>query len=103
MIQNRGYLVELKYSPTRKGKSADIGSYHNCNYEDKNYPEKYLGMIHYSDERKRRALRRVVYLTKNDENILAISCHGRVRIFGRMETPTRTVERRPRIHALARS
>ena len=22
MIQNRGYLVELKYSPTRKGKSA---------------------------------------------------------------------------------
>ena len=83
--------------------TGDIGSYHNCNYEDKNYPEKYLGMIHYSDERKRRALRRVVYLTKNDENILAISCHGRVRIFGRMETPTRTVERRPRIHALARS
>ena len=24
MIQNRGYLVELKYSPTRKGKSADF-------------------------------------------------------------------------------
>lgn len=23
MIQNRGYLVELKYSPTRKGKSAE--------------------------------------------------------------------------------
>lgn len=83
--------------------TGDIGSYHNCNYEDKNYPEKYLGMIHYSDEQKRRALRHVVYLTKNDENILAISCHGRVRIFGRMETPVRTVERRPRIHASARS
>ena len=27
MIQNRGYLVELKYSPTRKGKSAaDLGN-----------------------------------------------------------------------------
>ena len=24
MIQNRGYLVELKYSPTRKGKSAEF-------------------------------------------------------------------------------
>ena len=83
--------------------TGDIGSYYNCNYEDKNYPEKYLGTIHYSDEQKRRALRHVVYLTKNDENILAISCHGRVRIFGRMETPVRTVERRPRIYASARS
>jgi hypothetical protein len=27
MIQNRGYLVELKYSPTRKGKSADIWAF----------------------------------------------------------------------------
>lgn len=83
--------------------TGDIGSYHNCNYEDKNYPERYLGMIHYSDELKRRALRRVVYLTKNDENILAILCNGRARIFGRMETPIRTVERRPRLHTSARS
>lgn len=26
MIQNRGYLVELKYSPTRKGKSAGLSA-----------------------------------------------------------------------------
>ena len=27
MIQNRGYLVELKYSPTRKGKSAHFSAF----------------------------------------------------------------------------
>lgn len=77
--------------------TGDTGSYYNCNYADKNYPERYLGMIHYSDEIKRRALRQAVYLTKNDENILAILCNGRTRIFGRMEPRSkRSAAGRPR-------
>lgn len=77
--------------------TGNTGSYHNCNYADKTYPEKYLGMIHYSDEIKRRALRHAAYLTKNDENILAILCNGQARIFGRMETPRRAAAGRPRL------
>ena len=77
--------------------TADTGSYHNCNFADKDYPEKYLGMIHYSDDIKRRALRHADYLTKNDENILAILCNGRTRIFGRMEPRSkRSAAGRPR-------
>jgi len=84
--------------------TGDTGSYYNCNYADKNYPERYLGMIHYSDEIKRRALRQAVYLTKNDENILAILCNGRTRIFGRMEPPSRrSAAGRPRLRVSARS
>lgn len=39
MIQNRGYLVELKYSPTRKGKSAI-----KTDNAQKKYPD-YLKLI----------------------------------------------------------
>ncbi len=81
--------------------TGGAGSYHNCNSVDKKYPEKYLGMIHYSDELKRRTLQHVVYLTKNDENILAILCNGRTRIFGKMEIPRRRSNAgRPRIARL---
>nr|WP_321241305.1 inovirus-type Gp2 protein [uncultured Tolumonas sp.] len=84
--------------------TVNEGSYHNCNFADKDYPEKYLGMIHYSDDLKRRALRHADYLTKNDENILAILCNGRTRIFGRMESRSRrSAAGRPRLRVSARS
>ena len=78
------------------------GSYYNCNYANKNYPKKYLGMIYYYDGVKRNALANVTYLTKNDENILAVLCKSRDRIFGRMEPPTRMAQRRPRKYESAR-
>lgn len=86
-------LGELWVSITRGD-----GTYYNCNADKSRYAQCYLGQINYFDYEKRAALLQANYLTKVDENIIAVQLDGKYRIFGRMELPFRTsTAGRPRI------
>lgn len=67
------------------------GNYYNCNSRRVQYQEwgtDGIGMVHYADTDKQALLLKALgYLTKPDEQILAILPAGR-RTFGRMERPT---------------
>ena len=74
------------------------GTYYNCNHGKERYSECYLGMVTHHDENKRNAMKYLEYLVKRDEKILLLQCRGKVRTFGRMETPTRrSAAGRPRL------
>ena len=50
MIQNRGYLVELKYSPTRKGKSAEIiGTVTSITADDGDFVVQGQELVHFDN------------------------------------------------------
>ena len=66
------------------------GTYFNCNADKFRYEQCYLGQINYYDHQKREALLQANYLTKADENIIAVQLNGKCRIYGRMELPVRT-------------
>lgn len=88
-------LGELWLSTT-KGE----GTYFNCNADKLKYLQCYLGQINYFDHEKRVALLQANYLTKTDENIIAVQLDGKCRIYGRMELPARTsAAGRPRCHS----
>lgn len=75
------------------------GTYFNCNTDKSRYEQCYLGQINYYDHNKRAALLQASYLTKTDENIIAVQLDGKCRIYGRMERPVRTsTAGRPRNH-----
>ena len=75
------------------------GTYFNCNADKSRYEQCYLGQINYYDHNKRAALLQASYLTKTDENIIAVQLDGKCRIYGRMERPVRTsTAGRPRNH-----
>ncbi len=78
------------------------GTYYNCNHGKERYSECYLGMVTHHDENKRNAMKYLEYLVKRDEEILLLQCRGKVRTFGRMETPTRrSAAGRPRLSNLS--
>lgn len=75
------------------------GTYFNCNADKSRYEQCYLGQINYFDYEKRSALLQANYLTKADENIIAVQLDGKYRIFGRMEFPFRSfASGRPRAY-----
>ncbi len=79
--------------------TGNVGTYFNCNADKSRYEQCYLGQINYFDYEKRGALLQANYLTKADENIIAVQLDGKYRIFGRMELPFRTsAAGRPRNH-----